>query len=317
MEFAAAKKKFLRNLRNVQNSSPHTLRIYEKSLNFLENFLGENARISEISLEKIDDFRDAIFEKKNRRGEKIAARTQNLYLIPIRSFLKFCQKKELADEILAAEKIELIKTDPRDVSGLNADELNLLRKFSPENPKNSRQKIFCAARDRAIIEMLFSTGLRISELTNLNRENVNLARGEFSVLGKGKKIRTVFLTENAIYFLKKYLNLRDDNFAPFFVNARPTKKDFEKNGENRRLSRTAIEIMLRDRGRRCGITRPVTPHVLRHTFATTLLKNGADIRSVQEFLGHANIATTQIYTHFSRPDLKKIHQNFLENSSEK
>ena len=131
-------------------------------------------------------------------------------------------------------------------------------------------------------------------------------------MGKGKKIRSVYLTNRAVKMLEEYLSERTDNFPPFFVNARERKDEMETNGESRRLTRTAIEVMVRDRGRKAGITKPVTPHVLRHTFATALLKNGADLRSVQELLGHSNISTTQIYTHFANADLKRTHEKFLE-----
>jgi site-specific recombinase XerD len=298
--------RYLRYLKNIKNASDYTIRNYQRSLDLLQSILGPKAKISSIDLNTLDDFREAIFTRKTRDGEKIARRTQNIYIIPVRSFLKFCLQRELDDPILSPEKIELIKIDPSDVSGISLEELDRLRQYSvAKNP-------LIAARDRAIVEMLFSTGLRISELCNLNRENVNLETREFSILGKGKKIRTVYLTEQAVEILKNYLALRDDNFAPFFINARVRQDEFENQGESRRLSRTAIEVMIRDRGRRAGITKPVTPHVLRHTFATTLLRNGADIRSVQELLGHASISTTQIYTHFVNADLKKTHQKFLE-----
>jgi len=306
MKITEATTRFIKYLKNIRNASPYTIRNYERSLGLLIEVMGQDAKISDLSLDKIDDFRDSIFSKKTKDGSSISRRTQNIYLIPIRSFLKFCLKRELSSVILSPEKIELIKIDPHDVSGLNAKELDTLRTF------RSSKNEFIVARDRAIVEMLFSTGLRISELTSLNRENVNLETREFSIVGKGKKIRAIFLTPRAVEFLQKYLDLRDDNFSPFFISARKTKEDFEKKGENRRISRTAIEVMVRDRGRKCGITRPVTPHILRHTFATTLLRNGADLRSVQELLGHASISTTQIYTHFVNADLKKTHEKFLE-----
>ncbi len=306
MKITEATTRFIKYLKNIRNASPYTIRNYERSLNLLIETMGEDAEIADLDLNKIDDFRDSIFSKKTKDGTSISRSTQNIYLIPVRSFLKFCLKRELSEIILSPEKIELIKIDPHDVSGLNAEELEALRNF--RDSKNE----FIAARDRAIIEMLFSTGLRISELTALNKENVNLKTREFSIIGKGKKIRAIFLTPRAVEYLQKYLKTRDDNFSPFFISARKTKKDFEQKGENRRISRTAIEVMVRDRGRKCGITRPVTPHILRHTFATTLLRNGADLRSVQELLGHASISTTQIYTHFVNADLKKTHAEFLE-----
>ena len=306
MKLSEAIEKFLRHLKNVKNASLYTIRNYRRSLNLFQKALGD-IFLEEINLERIDDFRDKIFELKSRNsGEKISRATQNLYLVPVRSFLKFAHKRDLAQNLMSPEKIELVKQDPRDVSGLTEEELNRLRKFR----ENSNPQI--AARDDAIIEMLFSTGLRISELVSLNVENVNLKTREFSIIGKGRKIRLVFLTERAAKLLEKYLQIRTDNFAPLFLNTRFRGNPFEKRGECRRLSRTSIEIMIRKRGMLAGITRPVTPHVLRHTFATTLLRRGADIRSVQEMLGHSNIATTQIYTHVANADLKKTHEKFLE-----
>jgi len=306
MNLSTAIDRYLKNLRNIKNASPYTLRNYSKSLNLLVESLGEEADIQDITIDTIDQIRDLIFEKKTRDGSPIARSTQNIYLIPIRAFLKFCLQRDLAQNILAPEKIELLKTDPRDVSGLRDEELERLR--SLEGNKNRTIE----TRDRAMIEMLFSTGLRISELCNLNCEQVNLKTKEFTVLGKGKKIRTVFMTDRAANLLKEYLAQRDDNFQPLFINARTRKDEFETKGESRRLSRTSVEIMVRNRGRRAGITKPVTPHVLRHTFATTLLRNGADLRSVQELLGHASISTTQIYTHVANADLKRVHQQYLD-----
>jgi site-specific recombinase XerD len=298
--------KYVRYLKNVRNSSPYTLRNYTKSLNFLVETMGSKAHISDLNLNSIDDFQDFVFSKTNRKGQPLSSKTRNIYLIPIRSFLKFCIKRELDDPVLAPEKLELLKTNPSDVSGLSLEELALLRQT------NTAKNNLIALRDRAIVEMLFSTGLRISELCALNRENLNVKSGEFSVLGKGNKIRSVYLTQNCIELLESYLVARKDSFQPLFINAKQRRDESLKNGESRRLSRTAIEVMIRDRGRKAGITKPVTPHKLRHTFATSLLRNGADIRSVQELLGHASISTTQIYTHVANADLKKAHTKFLE-----
>ncbi len=310
MLITEAKERYLRYLRNTKNASQYTLRNYDRSLSFLVEVMSDTAEVRDISLLVLDDLNDAIFEKKNQKGERVSATTRNIYLIPIRSFLKFCVKRELDDPILSPEKIELIKTDPSDASGITLEELDRLRNL--ETGKNE----LIEARNRAIIEMLFSTGLRISELCALDVEQVNLDLKEFTVIGKGRKVRTVYLTDLAVAKLQVYLSFRADIFAPLFINTknnRTAKSEIEDKGESRRLSRTSIEIMVRDRGRKAGITKPVTPHKLRHTFATTLLRNGADIRSVQELLGHKNIATTQIYTHYANADLKKAHQTFLGN----
>lgn len=306
MLITEAVERYLRYLKNVRNASPYTLRNYQKSLGFLQEAMGQTAHVHDIKLTSVDDFQDLVFAKTNRQGQPLSSKTRNIYLIPIRSFLKFCLKRELDDPILAPEKIELLKTDPSDVSGLTLDELDVLRAY------NEAKNPLIALRDRAIVEMLFSTGLRISELCALNREHVNLKTREFSIIGKGNKVRTVYLTPDCTLLLQQYLAAREDDFKPLFINARARKDENEAQGESRRLSRTAIEIMIRDRGRKAGITKPVTPHKLRHTFATTLLRNGADIRSVQELLGHASIATTQIYTHVANADLKKTHAQYLE-----
>ena len=306
MFLSAAITRYLRYLHNVKNASEYTLRNYDKALRLFTDVVGSEASLSDIDLAVIDDFRDKIFTLKSRRGTKISRNTQNLYLIPVRSFLKFCHQRDLCENLVAPEKIELVKPDPRDVSGLNAEELERLRQA--DTHKNQ----IIANRDRAIVELLFATGLRISELAALNREQINLQTREFTVIGKRKKIRPIFLTSRSAECLQAYFDLRTDNFPPVFLNARKRRDEFETNGESRRLSKTAIENMIRQRGRIAGITKPVTPHVLRHTFATTLLRNGADLRSVQELLGHSNIATTQIYTHVVNADLKKTHAQFLE-----
>ena len=305
MNLTEAITRYLKYLRHIKNVSPYTIRNYGKSLDLLVSVVGKQADLSDMDLHTVDDFRDAIFEKRNKAGQMLSRSTQNIYLIPVRSFLKFCIQRELGDDILAPEKIELLKPDPRDVSGLSAEELDRLRAYF------DAKKAFISTRDRAIVEMLFSTGLRISELCRLDREHLNLKTKEFAILGKGKKFRSVFLTDLAVRCLEAYFDLRDDNWPAVFINARKRNDEFETEGESRRISRTSIEIMIRDRGRLCGITKPVTPHVMRHTFATTLLRRGADLRSVQEMLGHASISTTQIYTHVVNADLRRVHERFL------
>ncbi len=310
MNLKDAVERYLRNLEQVKNASENTIRNYERALDLLMDVVGEKTKLEDIDMQTIDDFRDTIFEKKSiRSGERISRSTQNIYLIPVRTFLKFCHRRDLGENLLAPDKIELVKNDPRDVSGITQDELNRLRETDcSKNPQIN-------LRNRAIVELLYSTGLRVSELTALNVENVNLKLKEFAVIGKGKKVRVVFLTDRACETVEKYLNTRTDVFKPLFLNSRGAQKTEGKDelsGENRRLSRTSIEIMMRKRGTHAGITRPVTPHVLRHTFATTLLRNGAELRSVQEMLGHSSISTTQIYTHVVNADLKKTHKKFLE-----
>lgn len=310
MKLKDAVTRYLRNLEQVQNASENTIRNYSRALDLLMETIGEDVELENITIETIDDYRDRIFAKKSiRSGQRISRSTQNIYLIPIRTFLKFCHRRDLGKKLLSPEKIELVKNNPRDVAGITQEELERLRET--DCSKNNQINL----RDRAIVELLYSTGLRVSELRNLNIEHVNLQLKEFAVVGKGRKVRVVFVTDRAAEAVEKYLDTRTDTFQPLFLNARGARKAEgidELRGENRRLSRTFIEIMIRNRAICAGITRPVTPHVLRHTFATTLLRNGAELRSVQEMLGHSNIATTQIYTHVVNADLKKTHKKFLE-----
>lgn len=309
MKISQAVERYIRSLKNIKNASPYTVRNYVRAFDFLIEAIGDK-HLRDMSIGDTDVIYDILNEKTNKKGEPLSQRTKHLYLVPIRSLLKFAIKRELDDPILNPEKIELPTFDPRDVAGLTLEELDRLRAVS------TGKTDMIQTRDRAIVEMLFSTGLRISELCSLNREHVNLETKEFTVIGKRKKVRTVYLTDNATELLQHYLDLRTDNLIPLFLNVKNNRKtvdELEDLGDrSRRLSRTSIEIMVRKRGRMAGITKPVTPHVLRHTFATTLLRHGADIRSVQELLGHSSISTTQVYTHVVNADLKKTHGEFLK-----
>lgn len=225
----------------------------------------------------------------NRKGLK--KKTQNYHLIALRSFLKYLAKKGVKS--LAPERIELAKTGERQVDFLRYEELVRLL----EATKGSS---FKSLRDRAILELLFSTGLRVSELCRLDREDIDLKKGDFSVRGKGDKIRLVFLSERAKSALKSYLEKRTDTNEPLFVNFR----NFS------RLTPRSMERLVHYYAIKAGITKKVSPHTLRHSFATDLLENGADIRSVQMLLGHSSITTTQIYTHITDRQLLEVHKAF-------
>ncbi len=218
-------------------------------------------------------------------------KTQNYYLIALRNFLKYLAWRGI--ESLPAERIELAKTPERDLDLISIDELSRLLAA----PEGSDIK---ALRDRAILELLFSTGLRVSELAGLNLDTIDLKKDEFSVRGKGEKVRLVFLSDSAKRALKNYLDKREGVNEALFVNFR--------NGE--RLTPRSIERLAKYYAIKAGISKKVTPHVLRHSFATDLLMNGADLRSVQALLGHANISTTQIYTHLTDRALKEVHKAF-------
>ena len=215
----------------------------------------------------------------------LGRKTQNYPLIALRAFLKYCAKRTI--DSLAPEKIELAKTSQRELDLLdNADVERLL-----EAPKGNSPK---SLRDRALLELLFSTGLRISELCALRTDTINIARGEFSVRGKGGKIRVVFLSTRAKKALTEYVQRKPEIDDERLFSTTPR----------------SVQRMVRRYAIKAGIAKKATPHVLRHAFATDLLQNGADLRSVQALLGHANIATTQIYTHFTDKQLKEVHRAF-------
>jgi site-specific recombinase XerD len=223
-------------------------------------------------------------------------KTQNYYLIALRAFLKYLRKREI--ESLNPERIELAKVGARDLDLITAQELDRLMKGPSGNS-------LAALRDKAILEMFFSTGLRVSELCSLDRD-IDLSRDEFSIRGKGEKVRVVFLSPAAKSTVKAYLDKRGDLDEALFVQMGKNAK----NTKDLRLTPRSVERMVKRYAIKAGITRKVTPHVIRHSFATDLLENGADIRSVQALLGHANIATTQVYTHVTDKHLREIHKNF-------
>ncbi len=222
--------------------------------------------------------------------ENLKRKTQNYYLIALRVFLKYLAKQGI--EALAPERIELAKVPERELDLISEDELERLL----DAPTGEGLK---SLRDKAMLELFFSTGLRVSELCSLDRDDIDLKKAEFSIRGKGDKIRLVFLSDDAKNALKNYLNKREDIEEPMFVNA--------KNG---RLTSRSVERLVKNYAISAGISKKVTPHVIRHVFATDLLQNGADLRSVQKLLGHNSITTTQIYTHVTDRQLREIHQAF-------
>ena len=304
MLLSDAIRQFLEHCEIEKNQSKKTIINYQHYLNrFLE--FADDIEISNISQELITKFRLFLNRIELKQNENLTIKTQNYHIIALRAFLKFCSKKDW--KTLAPEKIELSKIPERTVEFLTREELEKLFRYT-ENGKQT------GLRNRAILEMLYSTGLRISELVNLDRQNIDLDRGEFSIRGKGKKVRIVFMSERAKSWIKEYLDSRDDNYDPLFINhgrSRNRKKgDLDLTGQHKRLTEYTIQEMVRVTGAKAGIIKHVTPHTIRHSFATELLLNGADIRSVQELLGHSSITTTQIYTHLTNNKLKEIHQKF-------
>lgn len=234
-------------------------------------------------------------------GDTLKRRTQNYYLIALRAFLKYLARQGV--KVMPPEQIELAKTSERELDLISARDLELLR----DSPKGGTLPVL---RDRAILELLFSTGLRVSELCALPRD-LDLTREEFSVRGKGEKVRVVFLSDTAKHALKDYLAKRTDVDDALFASiGRGGEKSSAKKAGSLRLTPRSVERLVKHYAIKAGISKKVTPHVIRHSFATDLLENGADLRSVQALLGHANIATTQIYTHVTDNRLKEVYKQF-------
>lgn len=237
----------------------------------------------------------------NQNHERLSALTQSYHLIALRGFLKYLAKRGIHS--LDPSLVDLPRAAKKQVTFLHFDEVERLLAEIPIDTETG-------LRDRAIIELLFSGGLRVSELCNLNRDSINLARREFMVRGKGKKDRPIFIDQTTTDHLEEYLSARSDTLPALFLNNSSNQNIPDTSGDFRRLSPRSIERIIQKYARLAGITKHVTPHTLRHSFATDLLMNGADLRSVQSLLGHANIATTQIYTHITDPHLKEVHEKF-------
>ena len=233
---------------------------------------------------------------RGQQSTTLKKNTQNYYMIAIRVFLKYLMRHDIPS--LSPDRIELAKLKERSLDLISVDELSRLI----QGPDTSTEQ---GLRDRALLELFFSTGLRVSELCSLNRD-LDLSRDEFSIRGKGEKIRVVFLSDGAKEIIKKYLSARKDMDEPLFIQMSYNTSD----EGSKRLTTRSVERIVKKYAIKAGISKKVTPHVLRHSFATDLLSNGADIRSVQMMLGHANIATTQIYTHITDKQLRDVHKKF-------
>ena len=293
---------FLEYLEIEKNRSLKTLENYGRYLRHFAVF----AKIKspeEITEELVRRYRVFLNRTTYADGEQLKKNTQNYYLIALRSFLKFLAKRNIKS--LNAEKIELGKAPPRELEFLTSQELERLL-AAPFETRLKNQDEISRFRDKTILEVLFSTGLRVSELCLLNIENINLDKGEFAVLGKGKKWRVVFLSDSAKDAIKRYLKERADTEEALFIrhDVDPAKKS------GLRLTPRSIERLVQKYAVVAGVVKKVTPHKLRHSFATDLLQNGADIRAVQSMLGHSSITTTQIYTHYTDQKLKEVHSKF-------
>ncbi|MDB5160782.1 MAG: xerD [Candidatus Saccharibacteria bacterium] len=299
MPYDEAVSQFLEYLELEQNRSSKTIQNYSHYLTRLSDFAGD-IKVEDIDADLIRKWRLWLNRLGTNTSDELSKTTQNYHLIALRSFFKFCAKRDWP--ALAADKIELARTTRPQVTFLNTEEVERL---------SSQPDISTPAglRDRAILELLFSSGLRISELVGLDRDHINLKRREFMVRGKGQKDRPIFISQEAADWIEQYLQKRQDNVKPLFIRYSGTKK-VDLSGNYHRLTARSIQRMVARYARLAGITKHVSPHTLRHSFATDLLMNGADLRSVQAMLGHSNIATTQIYTHVTDPHLKAVHEKF-------
>lgn len=299
-------RQFLEYMEIEKGRSAQTIKNYKF---YLDRFLNWSNIVApeEITIEKMREYRLWLNRQTCQKGSLLQKNTQNYHLIALRKFLKYLSKIDVGT--LAAEKIELAKTADRQIEFLAKDELNRLLEAPIKYEKNQEIKL----RDKAILELLFSTGLRVSELINLKKDSVNLNElnkdevSEFTVRGKGAKLRIVFFSKEAKVALKNYLEISKFNISPFLF----TRCDKAKqNGGQAGLTPRSVQRIIEKYAKACGITKNVTPHTIRHSYATDLLINGADIRSVQSMLGHSSITTTQIYTHITDGQLKKIFTEF-------
>ncbi|MBI1961308.1 MAG: tyrosine-type recombinase/integrase [Candidatus Sungbacteria bacterium] len=296
---------FLEYLELEKGRSPATVRNYDFYLKRFSQW-AKNPVPGSITTDAIRNYRLWLNRYQNPKNkQQLSTKTQNYHLIALRSFLKFLARRDV--QSLPAEKIELARQQTREVDFIDGDDVERLLGA----PFKSGAAPIIKLRDKAILETLFSTGLRVSELTRLEREVVKGAKDEFTIRGKGGKLRIVFLSDSAKDAIKRYLDKRTDVEAALFVSHdRAQKSEARKESTSRALTPRSVQRIVARCASAAGLTREITPHTLRHSFATDLLSNGADIRAVQAMLGHESITTTQIYTHVTDKRLKDVYRAF-------
>lgn len=276
---------------------------------YLERFVQftNDITVDKITTEVVRKYRLWLNRYQNDNNDELAIITQSYHLIALRGFLGYLSKRDISS--LSPDKIDLPKVIRKQVTFLHYDEVIRMLDTIPLDSD-------IGLRDRAIVELLFSSGLRVSELVNLNRDHINTRRREFMVRGKGQKDRPIFISESAAKRVEEYLAARIDNLPPLFLSY-SRNNTASTTGDYRRLSPRSIQRMINQYARMAGITKHVSPHTMRHSYATDLLMNGADIRSVQSMLGHSNISTTQVYTHVTDEHLREVYEKFHSDTEEK
>lgn len=288
---------FLEYIEIGKDQSLQTVKNYMHYLYRFQNF-AKNINVKDIDLKLVNKYRLFLNRFINSKGEVLSKKTQNYHIIALRAFLKYLIRQDI--DTLSPEKIELAKQEKRIVSFLSGNDIEKIFSMPDTNTD-------IGIRDRCILELLYSTGLRVSELVSLNKKDINLQSLEFTIRGKGKKPRMVFISKRAEKWLRAYLNIRKDDYKPLFISKSKRTKNIQ-DAEILRLSSVSIENIVRKYAFMAGYEKKITPHTLRHSFATTLLEKGVDIRYVQEMLGHSSITTTQVYTHITNKKLKEIHE---------
>ncbi|HUD44515.1 MAG TPA: tyrosine-type recombinase/integrase [Patescibacteria group bacterium] len=294
---------FLEYLEIEKNCSKLTIRDYRHYLEVFSDWYSStlsHKTIHDLDLYVIRRYRVFLTTKVDIQGRSLGKATQNYYVIALRSFLRYLMKNDI--KTLEPSKIDLPKAESHSLKFLERAQVEQL----VTQPDTSTLE---GMRDRAILELLFSTGLRVSELVSLNSQQINFERREFGIIGKGRKERIVFVSDRAAEWVKRYLDAREDKFKPLFIRYSGVVIEDEE-GEKMRLTARSIERIVKKYVHSARLPVDATVHTLRHSFATDLLTNGADIRSVQEMLGHKNIATTQIYTHITNKQLREVHEAF-------
>lgn len=294
---------FLEYLEIEKNCSKLTIRDYRHYLKTFDEWFATNHKgktVASLDLGIIRKYRVYLANKQTDRNTGLKRVTQNYYVIALRSFLRYLIKNDIPT--LEPSKIDLPKTESRSLKFLEREQVDRL----VTAPDTSKEE---GIRDRAILELLFSTGLRVSELVGLDHKQINLDRREFGIIGKGRRSRIVFISERAAEWIDRYMKARHDPFKPLFIRY-SGKFDELDEGEGMRLTARSVERIVKKYVQATRLPVDATVHTLRHSFATDLLTNGADLRSVQEMLGHKNIATTQIYTHITNKQLREVHKSF-------